>query len=409
MNDQIGTDGLQSRKSHTPMLVMFALVGIILVIVALKLHSFQQARERGCWTRCQSNLRMIDSAKVFASQELNLVPRDTVPTDKMLNYMAHGEMVTCPSGGKYRIGMVNEEPRCSLHGSFGDDQIHTAAAIGDVAGIKKQIADHYSVDQRSDDEWTPLHSAAFGSQAEAIEFLLSKGADPNARTRLNETPLDLATDPKVLTILRQHGGIQSVRPSEPSSKTIAIVKGKLSLVLNHEFALPNRYKFNCRLINDGDKRISVKVVESSVTIEAVIRRGAGSTGGSSSSLGELCPIGTEFVVEPRKEHAFDWSCEHTVGYTLRNGKVVSESTTFKTQTAESGSGTGSVSGGPSVEEMNDSTWVSAVVFIHAEMEGSEPVELSIQSERYKYLVKDPTKVINELEETVRKNKGEADP
>jgi hypothetical protein len=382
MNDQIGTDGLQSRKSHTPMLVMFALVGIILVIVALKLHSFQQARERGCWTRCQSNLRMIDSAKVFASQELNLVPRDTVPTDKMLNYMAHGEMVTCPSGGKYRIGMVNEEPRCSLHGSFGDDQIHT---------------------------WTPLHSAAFGSQAEAIEFLLSKGADPNARTRLNETPLDLATDPKVLTILRQHGGIQSVRPSEPSSKTIAIVKGKLSLVLNHEFALPNRYKFNCRLINDGDKRISVKVVESSVTIEAVIRRGAGSTGGSSSSLGELCPIGTEFVVEPRKEHAFDWSCEHTVGYTLRNGKVVSESTTFKTQTAESGSGTGSVSGGPSVEEMNDSTWVSAVVFIHAEMEGSEPVELSIQSERYKYLVKDPTKVINELEETVRKNKGEADP
>jgi ankyrin repeat protein len=72
--------------------------------------------------------------------------------------------------------------------------------------------------------WTPLHCAAggtFGSEAshlDTVRLLLDKGADPNAKTNLKRTPLDLARKngfKKVMELLEQRGGKVGIPDDAP--------------------------------------------------------------------------------------------------------------------------------------------------------------------------------------------------
>jgi ankyrin repeat protein len=53
---------------------------------------------------------------------------------------------------------------------------------------------HYGarVDQRGINDWTPLHYAVVRGNLEAVKLLLEHGADPQARTRIDDcsTPLE---------------------------------------------------------------------------------------------------------------------------------------------------------------------------------------------------------------------------
>jgi len=49
------------------------------------------------------------------------------------------------------------------------------------------------VNARNDDGATPLLGAAFLGRAEAVKLLLAKGADPNLRNKRGETPLDASS------------------------------------------------------------------------------------------------------------------------------------------------------------------------------------------------------------------------
>jgi cytohesin len=56
---------------------------------------------------------------------------------------------------------------------------------------------------------TPLHEAAFGGYKEIAELLIAKGADVNAKSRFDGTPLDEAVRMKcteTAELLRKHGG-----------------------------------------------------------------------------------------------------------------------------------------------------------------------------------------------------------
>ena len=56
---------------------------------------------------------------------------------------------------------------------------------------------------------TPLHFASYGGHTEAVQVLLSNGADPNIKDNSGNTPLDWAIDADedaAADILRRHGG-----------------------------------------------------------------------------------------------------------------------------------------------------------------------------------------------------------
>lgn len=44
-------------------------------------------------------------------------------------------------------------------------------------------------------------------QNKAVEILLAKGTDVNAKTNFGATPLDLAPYPELNELIRKHGGI----------------------------------------------------------------------------------------------------------------------------------------------------------------------------------------------------------
>jgi len=65
----------------------------------------------------------------------------------------------------------------------------------DKRGILKLLINSGAdIEQRGHNDYTPLHWAAVHGDAESVELLLSHGADPNARTRIDEyeTPLEAA-------------------------------------------------------------------------------------------------------------------------------------------------------------------------------------------------------------------------
>jgi len=133
----------------------------------------------------------------------------------------------------------------------GELDIFEAASLGDVARLADLLAgDPALALTRSDDDFTPLHYAAFfdgpeaarlllehgadgnafadnelgvhplnsaaaAGQREVAAILLEHGADPNAPTRLGFTPLDAAHangDKKLAELLRSHGARDEPRP-----------------------------------------------------------------------------------------------------------------------------------------------------------------------------------------------------
>ncbi|MGV8118589.1 MAG: ankyrin repeat domain-containing protein [Candidatus Xenobiia bacterium LiM19] len=81
-------------------------------------------------------------------------------------------------------------PECAFAGAIQD-----AVRRGDLQGVKAVIKEDPSwILYKSADGWTLLHWASKRMQTDVAEYLLSKGADVNAGTDANETPLSLAVE-----------------------------------------------------------------------------------------------------------------------------------------------------------------------------------------------------------------------
>lgn len=79
-----------------------------------------------------------------------------------------------------------------------------------LAVLELLLAHGADLGQRGINDWTPLHWAAAGDDVAAVAFLLARGADPTARTRIDDrnTPLEEAEmlgKAAAAEVLRRHG------------------------------------------------------------------------------------------------------------------------------------------------------------------------------------------------------------
>ncbi|MFZ2490140.1 MAG: ankyrin repeat domain-containing protein [Thermoanaerobaculia bacterium] len=74
---------------------------------------------------------------------------------------------------------------------FEREQLHFAAADGDVERMKALVASGFQVDAFDELGFTPLHHAVKTEHLAAIEYLISVGANVNSRdeTRIGNSPL----------------------------------------------------------------------------------------------------------------------------------------------------------------------------------------------------------------------------
>ncbi len=57
-----------------------------------------------------------------------------------------------------------------------DISIHEAAIDGNIEAVKQHLATGTDVNAKADDEWTPLHEAAWHGHKEVVELLIAEGA-----------------------------------------------------------------------------------------------------------------------------------------------------------------------------------------------------------------------------------------
>jgi hypothetical protein len=72
---------------------------------------------------------------------------------------------------------------------LGRSQLHYAAADGDAAAVKKELAGGAEVNGADARGWTPLHFAAQAQSAEIVRMLVKKGAKVDAPDGYGNTPL----------------------------------------------------------------------------------------------------------------------------------------------------------------------------------------------------------------------------
>ncbi|XP_013860226.1 protein phosphatase 1 regulatory inhibitor subunit 16B isoform X1 [Austrofundulus limnaeus] len=85
--------------------------------------------------------------------------------------------------------------------SQGATLLHIAAANGYAQAAELLLEGGARMDLRDSDGWQPLHAAACWGQMHVAELLASHGASLNAKTFLEETPIDLCEDEEFRTIL----------------------------------------------------------------------------------------------------------------------------------------------------------------------------------------------------------------
>ena len=224
----------------------------------------------------------------------------------------------CPSGGKYIIGYYGQPPRCSLHGGYphnGDAKMHALACEGDTAGLRKLFDDNYGPDGSwvlQGLPWTPLHSAALAGQCDVVRLLLEEGAKVNPLTQLGQTPLDLATDPDVIRILKEHGGREVFNVYRKRAHDIVRAGEILSVSVALEKPAQHTYRFGFALSNATDKPVEVRIL-SSLVCDISFNGATTEAEMPSSHAGRwLCPANTDLQLEPSATHWFDLSLEYEI-------------------------------------------------------------------------------------------------
>jgi len=112
----------RNRRGFTLVEIMIV-VAIIGLLAAIAIPNFVQARRQAQANACINNLRQIDYAKEQWALANNAGSGDAVASGDIDGYIKGGfDNMSCPFGGSYVIGDVDEAPTCDAQ----DDTEHDA-------------------------------------------------------------------------------------------------------------------------------------------------------------------------------------------------------------------------------------------------------------------------------------------
>lgn len=109
-------------------------------------------------------------------------------------------------------------------------EIHEAAE-GDLEAVKRLLEkDPGLIESQDDMKQTPLHIAAYYGAKEVVAYLLTKGAEVNARCYNRFTPLHLTWDPEIAKLLLEHGADLKLKAATGTPLEDAVGSENLALI-----------------------------------------------------------------------------------------------------------------------------------------------------------------------------------
>ncbi|XP_029448106.1 protein phosphatase 1 regulatory subunit 16A [Rhinatrema bivittatum] len=103
----------------------------------------------------------------------------------------------------------------------GASLLHIAAANGYLGAVEQLLENKAKVMVRDSEGWTPLHAASCWGQIHLVELLVAHNADLNAKSVMDETPLDVCGDDeirgKLLELKHKHEAIMKSHEKHKSA------------------------------------------------------------------------------------------------------------------------------------------------------------------------------------------------
>lgn len=93
------------------------ILGMIGLLIAIAIPSFNNARLQTRKSICINNMRQINSGKEQWALEYGKSTEDT-PTENEVGLYIRSGFPRCPSNGTYSVGDLGELPSCSEHGIY---------------------------------------------------------------------------------------------------------------------------------------------------------------------------------------------------------------------------------------------------------------------------------------------------
>jgi hypothetical protein len=102
--------------------LLFVLVFLSLASLIMFAGGVHSGPDTQAW--CYNNLRSIDAAKQQLAQEDKLTNGATVTAEQISKYIDGGfDSLKCAEHGRYIIGPIGTEPRCTVHGSMSEMEL----------------------------------------------------------------------------------------------------------------------------------------------------------------------------------------------------------------------------------------------------------------------------------------------